>query len=652
MAWRKQRLITTRWRHHFGPTVRLEETFLRENIKLNERLAKLLHRIFLVLAVASVGFCMAGSAHAQTATATGPQHGIAMYGEPAEPSDFDHLSYANPDAPQGGSISYGVVGSFDNVNPFILKSIRTTARGLWDPQFGHLFFQSLMMRSRDEPFTLYGLLAEKAEMPDDRSWIEFTLNPKAKWHDGKPVTPEDVIFTYDLLTEKGRPPFSSRTKRIAKIEKTGDLKVKFTFNKDSNREYPLIIAGFTPVLPKHAIDVDTFADSTLNPLIGSGPYTVRSVDAGKKIVYQKDPNYWGKDLPVMKGFFNFDQIAIEYFRQQTTLFEAFKKGIIDVYSDGDPAHWQRAYDFDAVTNGDIIKTEFFSGDPANMSGLVFNTRRAKFADPAVREALIRAFDFETINKNLFFGAYKRTESFWQGSELSAIGRPADDREKALLSAYPDAVRADILDGTWKLPVTDGRGADRKVLRDVLKRLTRAGFKREGSILLDPAGQQLSFEIMTRNVSEEKIALAFQQTLTKLGVDVTIRTVDDAQYQQRLGSFDYDMIIGNYSASLSPGIEQTWRWGSESKTIEGSFNFAGVSDPAIDHVIREMVASRDRAEFVSAVRLLDRLLLSGHYLIPLYHLDRQWVAHRSYLAHPDKTALYGNRFPVWWRKSEQ
>lgn len=583
------------------------------------------------------------------AQASSPSHAIAMYGQPAQPADYTHLSFTNPDAPQGGRMSYGVVGTFDSVNPFILKSIRTTSRGMWDPQYGHLYFQSLMMRSKDEPFTLYGLLAEKAEMADDRSWIEFTLNPKARWHDGTPVTPEDVIFTYKLLTEKARPPFSSRTKRIKSIEKTGDLKVKFTFNEKSNREYPLIIAGFTPVLPKHAINVETFADSTLTPLMGSGPYKVKSLEAGKQIVYEKDPNYWGKDLPVMKGLFNFDEIAIEYFRQQTTLFEAFKKGIIDVYSEGDPSKWQRAYDFPAVKSGDVIKGEFSSGDPANMSGFVFNTRRAVFADRKVRQAIAMAFDFETLNKNLFFNAYTRTESFWQNSELSAIGRPASEKEKALLKDYPDAVQPDILAGTWHPPVTAGRGPDRKILRSVLKRLTKLGYKRQGAILTDQSGNPLSFEIMTRNVSEEKIALSFQNTLQKLGIELKVRSVDDAQYQQRLNTFDYDMIIGNYSASLSPGIEQTWRWGSEAKTIEGSFNFAGASQPAIDHLIEAMVASRKREDFIAAVRALDRVLLSGHYVIPLYHLSKQWVAYRSYLGHPDKPALYGNQLPAWWHK---
>lgn len=579
----------------------------------------------------------------------GPQHAIAMYGEPLLGPDYEHLSYANPNAPQGGKISYGVIGSFDSVNPFILKSMRNTARGMWDPQFGHLYFQSLMTRSKDEPFTLYGLLAEKVEMPDDRSWMEFTLNKDARWHDGMPITPEDVIFTYALLTEKARPPFSSRMKRIESIVKTGDLKVKFTFNADSNREFPLIIAGFTPVLPKHAIDPATFDASTLTPILGSGPYKINSIDAGKHIKFQKYPEYWGKDLPVAQGVFNFEEISIEYFRQQTTLFEAFKKGLVDVYSEGDPARWQRAYDFEAVTKGDITKTKFTSGDPANMSGFVFNTRRAKFSDRTVREALSLAFDFETVNKNLFFNAYTRTQSFWHGSELSAIGNPSNAVEAELLAEFPGIVPPEIMDGTWRLPVTNGRGGDRKILRKAFKLFSKAGYKRNGNKLIGPDGVPLSFEIMTRNLTEEKIALSYRSTLEKLGINLEIRSVDDAQYQQRLNTFDYDMVIAAYRASLSPGIEQSWRWGSEAKDIKGSFNFAGVSEPALDHLIKKMVEATDREEFIATVRAMDRILLSGHYVIPLYHLDGKWIAHRSYLAFPQKTALYGNQFPVWWHK---
>ena len=603
----------------------------------------------LVLALILALMAIAGRP-ASAQEAPKPRHAIAMYGEPAEPAGFSHLSYANPDAPQGGRISYGVIGTFDSLNPFILKSARTTARGLWDPEYGsNMYFESLMIRSRDEPFTLYGLLAESVSLPEDRSWIEFHLNPKAAWRDGEPVTPEDVIFTYELLRDKARPPYSTRMNRIEKIEKTGERSVKFTFNEQSNREYPLIIAGFTPVLPKHAIDPETFDASTLTPMLGSGPYELVEVDAGRKVVYRKRRDYWGKDLPVHKGFFNFDEIAVEYFSQTGALFEAFKKGIIDVYADGDPAHWQRAYDFPAVENGEIEKAEFFAGDPANMLGFVFNTRRPLFADPVLREALSEAFDFEAINKNLFFGAYRRLSSFWEGSELSAIGRPAGDREKALLAGFPQAVEPGILNGTWHPAVTDGSGADRKVLRGVFSKLKAAGYRRERSQLLTPAGKPVQFEVMTRGVSEEKIALSFQNTLSKLGIGLAVRTVDDTQYQLRLGTFDYDMIIAAYSASLSPGIEQTLRWGTASRDIEGSFNYAGAADPAIDHLIAAMLAARETEAFTAAVRALDRVLLSGHYLIPLYHLPGQRIALHSYLAYPERTALYGNQYPVWWHR---
>lgn len=577
-------------------------------------------------------------------------HAIAMYGDPAHKPGYTHLSYANPDAPQGGRISHGVIGTFDSLNPFILKSMRTTARGLWDPQLGsNMYFESLMFRSRDEPFTLYGLLAESVRMPDDRSWIEFHLNPDARWHDGKPVTPEDVIFTYELLTEKGRPPFSSRSRRIEAIEKTGELSVKFTFNEQSDREFPLIIAGFTPVLPKHAIDPETFDGSTLDPMVGSGPYRLSRVEPGKKVVYKRDPGYWGKDLPVHKGFFNFDEVAVEYFTQAGSLFEAFKKGIVDIYKDGDPAHWERAYDFPAVTKGDIVKKEFIAGDPANMLAFIFNTRRQLFTDRNLREALSNAFDFEKINRNLFFNAYKRTTSFWQGSKLASTGRPANARELELLGDAAQSIQHEILDGTWRPAITDGSGSDRKVLRKVFSQLKKAGYKRQGSLLVTPDGAPVAFEVMTRDISEEKLALSFKDTLARLGITLNVRTVDDAQYQKRLQTFDYDMIIAAYSASLSPGIEQLWRWGSQARDAEGSFNYAGIADPAIDRLIEAMVTLRSREDFAAAVRALDRLLLSGHYVIPLYHLPGERFAHRAYLAYPEKTALYGNQFPVWWHK---
>ncbi|MFZ1814321.1 MAG: extracellular solute-binding protein [Rhizobiaceae bacterium] len=570
-----------------------------------------------------------------------------MHGEPALPADFAHLPYANPDAPKGGSIAYAVVGTFDSLNPFILKSMRNTARGMWDPQFGKLVYESLMTRSADEPFTLYGLLAKSVAMPDDRSWMEFTLDENARWSDGMPVTPEDVIFTYSLLAKKGRPPFSSRMKRIESIEKTGDRKVKFTFNKDSDREFPLIIAGSTPVLPKHSINVETFGDSTLEPPVASGPYRVVTVEPGAHITYERRADYWGKDIAVNRGILNQDRISVEYFKTQQALFEAFKKGLYDVYFESDPSAWERSFDFPAVTEGKIVKDSFLSGAPATMQGFVFNTRKPVFSNRETRRALAMLFDFEWVNKNLYFGIYKRTGSFWQGSLLSALGIAADERERALLAPFGDTVSADVMDGSWTPAVSDGSGKDRKILREAFDILTREGYRRDGGKLVDKDGEPLEFEILTRNQGEEKLAIAYRRSLELLGIGVTLRTVDDSQYQLRLQSFDYDMILGFYRSSLSPGVEQLGRWSSASRDNPGTFNYAGTAEPAIDAMIDAMLNAHSQEDFVAAVRALDRVLISGHYLVPLYHLNEQWVARWNHVGRPDKTPLYGYELSSWW-----
>jgi peptide/nickel transport system substrate-binding protein len=578
-----------------------------------------------------------------------PKHGIAMLGEPALPADFTHLPYANPAALQGGTIRYGVVGTFDSLNPFILNSMRTTARGMWDPEYGRLVFESLMVRSADEPFTLYGLLAESVAMPEDRSWMEFTINPAAKWSDGKPVIPEDVIFTYELLTEKGRPPFNARMRKIERIEKTADNKVKFTFNSESDREFPLIVAGFMPVLPKHATPVDGFENSTLTPPVGSGPYLIKSIEPGSRIAYERRGDYWGKDLPVNRGQLNFDEIVVDYFGSAQSRFEAFKKGLFDVYAEGDPAEWERAYDFPAVAEGKVKKAIFEARTPANMYAFFFNTRRPAFTDIRVRQALAMLFDFEWTNRNLFFDAYTRTASFWQGSDLSALGNPASDAEKALLAPYPNTVSPEVMDGTWRPPVTDGSGRDRKVLRAALELLKQAGYATSDGKLVDPDGKPFAFEIMTKGESEERLAIAYKRSLEILGIEVAIRAADDAQYQRRLQDFDYDMILQSYSASLSPGAEQEGRWASASRDTPGSFNYAGASDPAIDALVDVLLKARDPESFTAAVRALDRVLMSGHYVVPLFHLKSQRVAHWDRVAYPETTPLFGVHYPVWWSK---
>jgi peptide/nickel transport system substrate-binding protein len=576
-----------------------------------------------------------------------PVHGIAMHGEPELPPDYTHFPYANPDAPKGGSITYGVRGTYDSLNPFIVKSIRTTARGSWDATFGRLTFESLLFRNRDEPFSLYGLLAEKVEWPDDRKWIEFTLNEKAKWSDGTPVTVEDIIFSFDLLGEKGKPNYRNYRKKIDSIVKTGPEKVRFNFNDEADREFPMIIA-VSPILPKHATNVETFDQTTLQPMIGSGPYVMDEIEPGKFITYRRNPDYWGEDLPSRQGFGNFDKVTIEYFRTDTTMFEAFKKGIIDVYPEGSPSAWLRDFDFPAVKSGDVVKDVFkLEGTPAPLQGFVFNTRRKVFEDRNVRKALAMLFDFEWINRSLYYGAYQRTASFWHGSELSAYQRPVGDIELDYLKPFPDAVSPEVLNGTYKPQESDGTGRDRKVMRKAYGILVKAGFKRNGSTLYGPDGTPFSFEILTQNAGQEKLAISYRRTLEKLGMQVSVRTVDSAQYQRRTQSYDYDMVIKTYSASLSPGIEQIWRWGSRSRDVEGTFNFAGSADPAIDAMINNLLQAREKQEFVAAVRAYDRVLMSGHYIVPLYHTDEQWVARRNYIKRPEKTSLYGYQFETWW-----
>jgi peptide/nickel transport system substrate-binding protein len=581
-----------------------------------------------------------------------PVHGIAMHGEPALPADYKHFPYVNPDVKKGGKINYGVVGTFDSLNPFILKSMRTTARGMWDPEYGNLIYETLMQRSRDEPFTLYGLLAQSVEWDDDRTFIQFNLNPTAKWSDGQPVTPDDVIFTFNLLKEKGRIPFSTRLNLVEKMEKVGEHSVRFTFNSKADREFPLILAGSTPILPKHALDPETFDRTSLTPPVGSGPYKVKTVKPGESITFERDPNYWGKDLPAKVGLDNYDEIRVQYFLQDTTLFESFKKGDIDIYPDGSPGHWASAYNFPAVASGAVLKDTFEPKLPSGMFGFVFNTRRPIFANVKVREGLSLIFDFEWANRNLFSGAYIRTQSFWQNSDLSSFGVPADETELKLLGPIKDRIAPDILNGTYKLPVTDGSGRDRNVLKQAVQVLKEAGYSIQNGKMADTNGRALTFEIMTQNADQEKLAVAYQRSLQLLGIAVSIRTVDDSQYQSRTNSFDYDVILKSFTSSLSPGMEQIGRWSSAARDREGTDNFAGIADPDVDTLINHILNVRSAEDFTAAVRSHDRMLLSGHYVLPLYHIDQQWVARSKRIGHPDKIPLYGYQLATWWDQSAQ
>jgi peptide/nickel transport system substrate-binding protein len=569
-----------------------------------------------------------------------------MHGQPALGADFTHFPYANPDAPKGGDVTYCVIGSFDNMNPFILNGMRTTARGVIDTVFGNLVFEPLMRRSADEAFTMYPLLAQSIDVDPERKWIEFKLNPDATWSDGTPVTPEDVLFTYDIFTEKGRPPYNRRMARVEKLEKTGDHSVKFTFNGDADREFPLIIA-LTPIIPKHATDAENFDKTTLSPLVGSGPYRISLINPGERVTFERNPDYWGADIASKRGFDNYDTITVEYFRDDAARSEAFKKGLCDMQAEDDPVKWQTGYDFPAASAGDVVLGTFETGLPSPMSGMIFNTRREKFADRRVREALAMLYDFEWVNRNLYGGAFKRSASFWQNSELSSVGRPASDAEKTLLEPYMSEVLPEVMDGTYLPSQTDGSGTDRDVLRKAFALFKDAGYELKESKLVNAAGTQLGFEFLIQSETDQKIALALQRTAAKLGIAVDVRRIEDSELQKRRQTWDYDMIMGTYFASLSPGIEQSGRWGSEARDAEGTFNYAGIASPGVDAMIKVMVNARERTDFVDAVRALDRLLISGHYLIPLQFKSEQWLAYWKAYKHPELTPVFGYQLDAWW-----
>lgn len=576
-----------------------------------------------------------------------PVHAIAMHGEPALPADFSSLSYVNADAPKGGTVNYGWIGTFDSVNPFIVQG--TGARGPIDLIFGDLVFDRLMLRSADEPFTMYPLLAKTVETDPERTWVEFTLDERAKFSDGQPVTPEDVIFSVELLGEKGLPRYGVSASKIERMEKVGTHGVRFTF-KEADRELPMIVANWV-ILPKHAIDPETFEKSSLKPMIGSGPYRLESLKPGDSLTFVRNPDYWARDIPSKRGFDNYDKVLLTYFRDENAMFEAFKKGLVDVQIEDNAGRWNNQYNFPAVTRGDVVKDVFKTGQPSGMLGIVMNTRRPIFRDRAVRSALRDLFDFEWANRTLLSGAYTRTQSYFDNSELSSNGRAASEAERQLLSRFPEAVTPDILENGWQPPPSDGSGRDRDFLRVGFEKLKAAGFTVNNGRMHGPDGKPLSFEIMLKGQENQGIALAWQQTLRNIGVDLTIRSVDASQFLRRQINYDFDAMVFNYTASLSPGVEQMSRWGSATADKSGTFNYSGVKDPAVDTLIQTMLNTRDRAAFVEAVRAYDRVLMSGAYAVPLYYRPQQWVGHWSRIKRPEKTPLIGYQLMTWWREDQ-
>jgi peptide/nickel transport system substrate-binding protein len=573
-------------------------------------------------------------------------YAISMHGAPAVPADFTHMPYANPDAPKGGRLVESMLGTFDSLNPLIVRGAAVQQiRGL--PFERGLVLESLMVRGNNEAFTLYGLLAKTVETDDVRSYVSFHLDPGARFSDGKPVTADDVLFSWQLLRDHGRPNHRQYYSKVAKAEVLDPLTVRFDFGGAPDRELPLIL-GLMPILPRHAVDPATFEETSMTAPMGTGPYRVTSVRPGASVTLTRNPDYWGRDLPINRGLWNFDEIRLDYYREANGEFEAFKRGLYDFRVEPEPLRWHDGYDFPAARTGEVIRETTRIEMPQPSQFLVFNTRRPVFSDIRVRQALTLLFDFEWINRNYFFGLYARSASFFAGSELSAYERPADERERELLKPFAARIPPDILDGSYRLPVTDGSGRDRTTLRSALKLLSEAGYELDGTVLRQRSTKTpLTFEILVTTRDQERIALAYARDLKRAGIEVGVRAVDPVQFDQRRLGYEFDMLQNRWDQSLSPGNEQAFYWGSEAADVPGTRNYMGAKDPAIDALIATLLEARERPAFISAVRALDRALMSGFYAIPLFNVQQQWLARWNRIERPKTTALTGYLPETWW-----
>lgn len=571
------------------------------------------------------------------ASAADIHHAVAMHGSPKYGPDFSHFEYARPDAPRGGTLRRHVIGTFDGFNPFISRG--TAAAGI------SLLYDTLTTPSRDEPFTQYGLLAEKIEMPEDRSWVIYHLREEARFADGKPVTADDVVFSFELLTEQGAPFYSFYYGDVEKVEALDSQRVRYTFADGDNRELALIV-GQMQVLPKHFWEERDFTRSSLEHPLGSGPYRVAEHDTGKRVIYERREDYWGKDLPVNRGHYNFDRVTFEYFLDDTVALEAFKGGRYDLRNENTASNWASGYQGPALSRGEIIKEEIPHSLPAGMQGFVFNLRQPIFQDRTLRKAIAYAYDFEWANQNLFHGQYRRTRSYFQNSELAATGLPSE-AEKKILEPLRDRIPEEVFTEEYNPPATDGSGRPRQNLSKAQALLREAGYTVRNNQLYNPDGEPVRFQILLDSPAFERVVLPFARNLKTLGVDADVRRVDRQQYVERTRNFDFDMMVNVFGQSHSPGNEQRDYWHSSSAERSDSRNLAGIADPAVDQLVDLVINARDRDELVTRTRALDRVLQWGHYVVPNWHVDYYRIARRHTLARPEVSPPYGITFDTWW-----
>ena len=595
----------------------------------------MLARLFALTCLATT--TLWASAVAQPAT-SGPVPGFAMHGDVKYPPGFKNFDYANPDAPKGGDVKMSAIGTFDNFNPYILRGVPAAASGAT--------FDTLMVSSADEPFTMYCLVCKTIEVPADRSWTEFTLRREAHFWDGSPITPEDVIWTFDTLRAKGQPLYRSYYGDVVKVEQSGPDKVKFIFKGSDNRELPLIL-GQLPVLSKKYWANRDFEKTTLEPPLGSGPYKIDSFEAGRYVTLRRVPDYWAANLPVMRGQNNFETIRYDYYLDQNVSLEAFLAGKYDLRLERSAKDWASSYTTPAVQAGLIRRDVIPDITGRVMQGYFMNTRRPVFKDRRVRQAMIDAFDFEWTNKNLFYGFYSRIDSYFgKDDQLSARGLPTG-AELALLEKFRDKLPPELFTEPHKVPTTDGTGEWRENQRDAFRNLRDAGYKVENGKLVGPDGNQLSFEILLNDPRFERITLPYVQNLRRLGIDARVRTIDASQYQRRMDSFDFDMTVGLVPESESPGNEQRDFWGSAAADTPGSRNIAGIKDPVVDALSEMIITAPDRPSLAAATRALDRVLLWGNYVVPQFWLYQDWVASWDRFGRPPDNPHVGYNPGFWW-----